>query len=367
MKNNKPFSALHFGFLLLSVGFTISCSVFSNATPGVLAVSSEKAFSNSATFQTREPSPSQKPKTTSTLLSTRLILPTSTRSSATLTASERSRFRITFDYGSDAIWERLYPAYIRLESAGYSVVRYPYSDARNIIGYGDPSCLPAIGEIRKHCYPILWISTGLRKSNSASMTWRMEKRKLPFKSGMRRFFSNLPRLKDSSFAPYLAPLLPENAVARLGKGALDGAAVSPSGEDLAVATPIGVYMYRMEEAGSLREKWFVPTTIPITTVAFSPDGKTLACGSHNDLFWPGRSAASTVVMLLDPGSDTSLRIYPVGERGAEITRLAFSPDGAMLAAWIPNQPGRGRRGGFGSCIARSAKRKNQRGQFNHRG
>ena len=114
---------------------------------------------------------------------------------------------------------------------------------------------------------------------------------------------------------------------------MDGAAVSPSGEEFAVATPIGVYLYSMKENSALRELWFVPTAIPMTTVAFSPDGKTLACGSYNDLIWlDDPQPAGTVVMLLDSATGTPLRIYEAAERGSRITRLAFSPDGTMLAA-----------------------------------
>jgi WD40 repeat protein len=331
MKIHKPFPAIPFG-LLLSVGFTISCSVFSNATPGVFAISSDKALSNSATLQTGKPSPSRKPKATSTMLSTRLILPTSTRSFATLTANERSRFRISFDYGSDAIWERLYPAYTRLESAGYSVARYSYSEARNSIGYGDPSCLPAIGDIQNLVRDLVDIS-GFERKPFGTDDLAYGKKEIAIQVGDASVFLQPAPIQDSPFAPYLAPLLPEFARARLGKGALDGAAVSPSGEDLAVATPIGVYMYRMEETGALRELWFVPTTIPMTTVAFSPDGKTLACGSYNDLFWlDDPQPAKTVVLILDSATGTPLRMNAVAERGARITRLAFSSDGTMLAA-----------------------------------
>ena len=56
----------------------------------------------------------------------------------------------------------------------------------------------------------------------------------------------LPPTPSSPFSAYMAPLLPEFAVARLGKGALNDAAVSPAGGEIAVAASIGVYLYRME-------------------------------------------------------------------------------------------------------------------------
>ncbi|MFN2299639.1 MAG: hypothetical protein ACK2UB_12395 [Anaerolineales bacterium] len=137
----------------------------------------------------------------------------------------------------------------------------------------------------------------------------------------------------SPFVPYLSPVLPQFAVARLGKGALNDAAVSPSGERLAVATHIGVYMYHLTDDGALLELWFLPTTIRMTAVAFSPDGKTLACGSYNGMLWAsGDEPAETVVMLLDAASGDTLDIFPIGEPGTEVTSLVFSPEGDRLAA-----------------------------------
>jgi WD40 repeat protein len=328
----RGYAFIRFSILLLSAAFASSCGSINRIPSDAPTVFSDKASLPSSALPTRSPESPIRPTAAATLLSTKFVLPTSTKLSPTFTALERSRFRITFDYGSDAVWERLYPAYTILESAGYSMVRYSYNEARNRIGYGDPSCLPAIEDIQILVSDLVDLSKLERRQFRAD-DLAYGKKEIAIQIGDESVFLQPAPTQDSPFAPYLADVLPEFALARLGKGAINDAAISPSDEDIALATQIGVYLYRMEPGGALRELWFLPTAIPMTAVVFSPDGKTLACGSYNDLFWlDDPQPAKTVVMLLDPGSGAPLRIYPVGERGAEITRLAFSPDGAMLAA-----------------------------------
>ncbi len=332
MNNSKGYVFIRVGILLLLAVLAASCGINSRIPFDASTDSSNKPASPSPALPTRSPESSIKPTAASTLLSTKFVLPTSTKLSPTFTALERSRFRITFDYGSDAIWERLYPVSTLLESAGYSVEQHAHSEARNGIGYGDPSCLPAIEDIQKLVSDLVDFS-GLERKRFAADDYAYGTKSIAIQIADESIFLQPAPTQDSPFAPYLASLLPEFAVARLGKGALDGAAVSPSGDDLAIATPIGVYMYRMEANSALRELWFVPTTIPMTAIAFSADGKTLACGSYNDLFWlDDPQPAKTVVMLLDSATGSPLRIYDAAERGSQITRLAYSHDGAMLAA-----------------------------------
>jgi WD40 repeat protein len=272
------------------------------------------------------------PAAASTLLATKIAIPTSTRPSSTLSADRRSRFEIELDYATDSVWERLYPVYTRLEAAGYRMQRFQYAAARNGIGYGEPACLEAIDDIQNLVGDLVDLG-GMERRQFASGDLAYGKKIISIQVADESIFLQPSAAPASPFAAYLAPLLPEFAAARLGKGALEDAALSPDGNSLAVATPIGVYLYRLEEGDALRESWFVPTTIPMTAVAFSPDGKTLACGSYNDLIWlDNPQPAGTVVLLLDPAAGAPLRIYEVAERGSQITRLAFSPDGAVLAA-----------------------------------
>ncbi len=76
---------------------------------------------------------------------------------------------------------------------------------------------------------------------------------------------------------FLAAALPEHAAARLNEGPVRNAAVSPTGEDFAVATSIGVYAYHLDPGtGTLAETWFAPTSVEMAALEFSQDGRILA-------------------------------------------------------------------------------------------
>ncbi len=115
--------------------------------------------------------------------------------------------------------------------------------------------------------------------------------------------------------------LPEGAKARLGKGRISGnIAYSPDGALLAVASSIGIWLY---DTGTYQEVALLTGhTNRVYSVAFSPDGNTLASGG-------GRQAM------------TSLRLWDVttGQSIATLTghewviySVAFSPDGNTLAS-----------------------------------
>ena len=152
--------------------------------------------------------------------------------------------------------------------------------------------------------------------------------------------------------------LPEGAIARLGKGGIgrnDGAvAFSPDDRYLAVASGIGVWLYDVAAPGSLA-LW---PSDQVHSVAFSPDGNTLAAGLVNDTveLWDVETGYKTA-SLANPGA-TALSFSPDGNtlaaasnqavllwdvatgtkaptfagHSARITSVVFSPDGTTLAA-----------------------------------
>lgn len=114
--------------------------------------------------------------------------------------------------------------------------------------------------------------------------------------------------------------LPDGAKARIGKGRIKDIKFSPDNTQLAVATTIGVWLYDAQtgaEIALLKEHRLGHETA--STLAFSPDGKTLASG-----LWP----YSGPIQLWDitTGEKSATLKAEIGA----IKTLAFSGDGSLL-------------------------------------
>ncbi|MDE0298908.1 MAG: hypothetical protein OXN17_09770 [Candidatus Poribacteria bacterium] len=111
--------------------------------------------------------------------------------------------------------------------------------------------------------------------------------------------------------------LPESAIARLGKGAIAEISYSPHGTRLAVAGGIGIWLY--DAATGAEIALLTGHTRFATSVAFSPDERTLASGSGD-----------TTIRLWNARTGVHLRTLE-GHTNS-VTSVTFSPDGSILAS-----------------------------------
>ncbi len=118
--------------------------------------------------------------------------------------------------------------------------------------------------------------------------------------------------------------LPKGAQARLGKGIIREIQYSPDGTRLAVASSIGIWLY--DTATHQEIALLTRHMHSVRSVAFSPDGNTIASGSD----------------------DNAIRLWNVHGRKhqqtlkghtAPVVSVAFSPDGNTIASGSDNTIG----------------------------
>jgi WD40 repeat protein len=132
--------------------------------------------------------------------------------------------------------------------------------------------------------------------------------------------------------PFALPL-PEYALARLGKGGATAMDISPDERLLAVAGGNGIYLYKVDGAqGIFHEVWAIPVSCLSVSVAFAPDGNSLAVGMKgNDTGgYPCElHGGKRGLLLIDTLSGVVLRSLDLPE-GVTPGRFVFSPDSSTL-------------------------------------
>ena len=130
-------------------------------------------------------------------------------------------------------------------------------------------------------------------------------------------FLSLVVLHNAFAQDYTRLDLPQDAKLRIGKGASTDMAYSPDGNQLAVSTNIGIWIY---DARTGEELNTLLGQTNVTDIAYSPDGRTLVSGS---------ATANNAIRLWDPATGDQKAPF-IGEAPG-VHSIGFSPDGKTIA------------------------------------
>ena len=117
-------------------------------------------------------------------------------------------------------------------------------------------------------------------------------------------------------------------LARWGKGVITDAAYSPDGKLIAIATTLGVSVY---QADTLEEKIYFETNASVNSLAFSPDGETIATGLNDNTMTTWNALDGTLLKSFESPKEETIKAEK-----EEVTSVVFSPDGNLLAAGSSN-------------------------------